>query len=80
MATPVPPPSPRHLRLLRLLLSGLVLGAALHGASAGRPGERVRPAQAAGRPGPGIAGLRGAVTLPAAALARAAGPASPGMG
>lgn len=37
MATPVPPPSPRHLRLLRLLLSGLVLGAALRGAAAGRP-------------------------------------------
>lgn len=34
MATPVPPPSPRHLRLLRLLLSGLVLCAALRGASA----------------------------------------------
>ncbi|XP_040819281.1 neural proliferation differentiation and control protein 1 isoform X2 [Ochotona curzoniae] len=34
MATPVPPPSSRHLRLLRLLLSGLVLGAALRGASA----------------------------------------------
>ncbi|KAM8803022.1 neural proliferation differentiation and control protein 1 isoform 1-T1 [Rhynchonycteris naso] len=37
MATPVPPPSPRHLRLLRLLLSGLVLGTALRGATAGRP-------------------------------------------
>lgn len=37
MATPVPPPSPRHLRLLRLLLSGLVLGAALRGAAAGPP-------------------------------------------
>ncbi|KAG3288419.1 neural proliferation, differentiation and control 1, transcript variant X5 [Ictidomys tridecemlineatus] len=37
MATPVPPPAPRHLRLLRLLLSGLVLGAALNGAAAGRP-------------------------------------------
>nr|KAF6486224.1 neural proliferation, differentiation and control 1 [Rousettus aegyptiacus] len=37
MATPVPPPSPRHLRLLRLLLSGLVLGAALRGTAAGRP-------------------------------------------
>lgn len=37
MATPVPPPAPRHLRLLRLLLSGLVLGAALDGAAAGRP-------------------------------------------
>ncbi|XP_017911761.1 PREDICTED: neural proliferation differentiation and control protein 1 isoform X2 [Capra hircus] len=36
MATPVPPPSPRHLRLLRLLLSGLVLGAALRGAAGGR--------------------------------------------
>ncbi|XP_023371944.1 neural proliferation differentiation and control protein 1 isoform X1 [Otolemur garnettii] len=34
MATPVPPPSPRHLRLLRLLLSGLVLGSALRGAAA----------------------------------------------
>uniref|UniRef100_A0A8C3X0U0 Neural proliferation, differentiation and control 1 n=1 Tax=Catagonus wagneri TaxID=51154 RepID=A0A8C3X0U0_9CETA len=44
MATPVPPPSPRHLRLLRLLLSGLVLGAALRGAAAGRP-------DAAGCPG-----------------------------
>lgn len=39
MATPVPPPSPRHLRLLRLLLSGLILGAALNGATARRPGE-----------------------------------------
>ncbi|KAM6169525.1 neural proliferation differentiation and control protein 1 [Rhynchocyon petersi] len=37
MATPVPPPSPRHLRLLRLLLSGFILGAALHGAAADRP-------------------------------------------
>ncbi|KAM4849984.1 neural proliferation differentiation and control protein 1 isoform X5 [Urocitellus parryii] len=37
MATPVPPPAPRHLRLLRLLLSGLVLVAALNGAAAGRP-------------------------------------------
>ncbi|XP_045659702.1 neural proliferation differentiation and control protein 1 isoform X3 [Ursus americanus] len=43
MATPVPPPSPRHLRLLRLLLSGLVLGAALHGASAGRPDAAACP-------------------------------------
>ncbi|XP_032451425.1 neural proliferation differentiation and control protein 1 isoform X2 [Lynx canadensis] len=43
MATPVPPPSPRHLRLLRLLLSGLVLGAALRGASAGRPDGAVCP-------------------------------------
>ncbi|XP_053413245.1 neural proliferation differentiation and control protein 1 isoform X2 [Nycticebus coucang] len=34
MATPVPPPSPRHLRLLRLLLSSLVLGSALRGAAA----------------------------------------------
>ncbi|XP_069330943.1 neural proliferation differentiation and control protein 1 isoform X2 [Eulemur rufifrons] len=34
MATPVPPPVPRHLRLLRLLLSGLVLGSALRGAAA----------------------------------------------
>lgn len=56
MATPLPPPSPRHLRLLRLLLSGLVLGAALRGAAAGHPGERARWAQAAGRPGAGIAG------------------------
>lgn len=39
MATPVPPPWPR---LLRLLLPGLVLGAALRGAAAavGLPGER----------------------------------------
>ncbi|KAM4877867.1 neural proliferation differentiation and control protein 1 [Thomomys bottae] len=37
MATPVPPPSSRHLRLLRLLLSGLVLAAALNGAAASRP-------------------------------------------
>uniref|UniRef100_A0A2K6F101 Neural proliferation, differentiation and control 1 n=1 Tax=Propithecus coquereli TaxID=379532 RepID=A0A2K6F101_PROCO len=36
MATPVPPPAPRHLRLLRLLLSGLVLGSALRGAAASR--------------------------------------------
>ncbi|KAM7092815.1 neural proliferation differentiation and control protein 1 isoform 3-T3 [Molossus nigricans] len=43
MATPVPPPSPRHLRLLRLLLSGLVLGAALRGAAAGRPDETTCP-------------------------------------
>ncbi|XP_004412883.1 PREDICTED: neural proliferation differentiation and control protein 1 [Odobenus rosmarus divergens] len=43
MATPVPPPSPRHLRLLRLLLSGLVLGAALRGASAGRPDAAACP-------------------------------------
>ncbi|XP_014437526.1 neural proliferation differentiation and control protein 1 [Tupaia chinensis] len=43
MATPVPPPSPRHLRLLRLLLSGLVLGAALRGAAAGRPDAAVCP-------------------------------------
>lgn len=34
MATPEPPPAPR---LLRLLLSGLVLGAALRGAAAGPP-------------------------------------------
>lgn len=39
MATPVPPPSSRHLRLLRLLLSGLVLGAALRGASAAAAGR-----------------------------------------
>ncbi|XP_054440741.1 neural proliferation differentiation and control protein 1 [Pteronotus mesoamericanus] len=43
MATPVPPPSPRHLRLLRLLLSGLVLGVALRGASAGRPDAAACP-------------------------------------
>eukprot|EP00071_Canis_lupus_P022277 XP_013972390.1 neural proliferation differentiation and control protein 1 isoform X4 [Canis lupus familiaris] len=43
MATPVPPPSPRHLRLLRLLLCGLVLGAALRGASAGRPDAAACP-------------------------------------
>uniref|UniRef100_A0A480QXY2 Neural proliferation differentiation and control protein 1 n=1 Tax=Sus scrofa TaxID=9823 RepID=A0A480QXY2_PIG len=43
MATPVPPPSPRHLRLLRLLLSGLVLGAALRGAAAGRPDAAACP-------------------------------------
>ncbi|XP_051687422.2 neural proliferation differentiation and control protein 1 isoform X1 [Oryctolagus cuniculus] len=39
MATPVPPPSPRHLRHLRLLLSGLILGAALRGASAAAAGR-----------------------------------------
>lgn len=33
----MPPPAPRHLRLLRLLLSGLVLGAALTGTTASRP-------------------------------------------
>ncbi|KAH0506933.1 Neural proliferation differentiation and control protein 1 [Microtus ochrogaster] len=38
MATPIPPPSSRHLRLLRLLLTGLILGAALNGATALRPG------------------------------------------
>ncbi|XP_042526170.1 neural proliferation differentiation and control protein 1 isoform X2 [Dipodomys spectabilis] len=43
MATPVPPPSSRHLRLLRLLLSGLVLGAALHGAAASRPDAATCP-------------------------------------
>ncbi|XP_061056845.1 neural proliferation differentiation and control protein 1 isoform X1 [Eubalaena glacialis] len=43
MATPVPPPSPRHRRLLRLLLSGLVLGAALRGAAARRPDAAVCP-------------------------------------
>ncbi|KAM5330759.1 neural proliferation differentiation and control protein 1 isoform 2-T2 [Glossophaga mutica] len=43
MATPVPPPSPRHLRLLRLLLSGLVLGVALRGAAAGRPDAAACP-------------------------------------
>nr|XP_042131087.1 neural proliferation differentiation and control protein 1 isoform X3 [Peromyscus maniculatus bairdii] len=37
MATPIPPPSSRHLRLLRLLLSGLILGAALNSATARRP-------------------------------------------
>lgn len=80
MATPVPPPSPRHLRLLRLLLSGLILGAALRGAAAGRPGERERWAQAAGRPGrgsgraappslsPGPAGPAGLVRLARAAV------------
>lgn len=70
----MPPPSPRHLRLLRLLLSGLVLGAALRGAAAGRSGER-RPGQpAAGRPGVGgrRVGLRprgATLTLPAATAA-----------
>ncbi|XP_075415883.1 neural proliferation differentiation and control protein 1 isoform X1 [Tenrec ecaudatus] len=43
MATPVPPPSPRHLRLLRLLLSGLVLGAAVRGAAAARPDAAACP-------------------------------------
>ncbi|XP_006863852.1 PREDICTED: neural proliferation differentiation and control protein 1 [Chrysochloris asiatica] len=43
MATPVPPPSPRHLRLLRLLLSGLVLGAALRGTAASRPDAATCP-------------------------------------
>ncbi|XP_057581106.1 neural proliferation differentiation and control protein 1 isoform X2 [Hippopotamus amphibius kiboko] len=43
MATPVPPPSSRHLRLLRLLLSGLVLGAALRAAAAGRPDAAACP-------------------------------------
>lgn len=43
MATPVPPPSPRHLRLLRLLLSGLILGAALNGATASRPDAAACP-------------------------------------
>uniref|UniRef100_A0A2K5W8W8 Neural proliferation, differentiation and control 1 n=1 Tax=Macaca fascicularis TaxID=9541 RepID=A0A2K5W8W8_MACFA len=43
MATPLPPPSPRHLRLLRLLLSGLVLGAALRGAAAGHPDAAACP-------------------------------------
>ncbi|XP_063100181.1 neural proliferation differentiation and control protein 1 isoform X2 [Cavia porcellus] len=43
MATPVPPPAPRHLRLLRLLLSGLVLGAALTGATASRPDAAACP-------------------------------------
>lgn len=43
MATPVPPPSPRHLRLLRLLLSGLVLGVALRGAAASRPDAAACP-------------------------------------
>lgn len=37
MPTPRPAPAPRPLRLLRLLLSGLVLGAALRGVAAGRP-------------------------------------------
>lgn len=78
MATPVPPPSPRHLRLLRLLLSGLVLGAALRGAAAGRPGERARSAQAAGRPGAGD--RRAGVWMRGAAVTLPASPASPGMG
>lgn len=83
MATPVPPPSPRHLRLLRLLLSGLVLGAALRGAAAGRPGERQRSVQAAGRPGARdrwAGGVLGgvAVILRAAALAPARRPRRPG--
>uniref|UniRef100_A0A8C2MF35 Neural proliferation, differentiation and control 1 n=1 Tax=Cricetulus griseus TaxID=10029 RepID=A0A8C2MF35_CRIGR len=43
MATPIPPPSPRHLRLLRLLLSGLILGAALNGATARRPDAATCP-------------------------------------
>ncbi|XP_055456234.1 neural proliferation differentiation and control protein 1 isoform X3 [Psammomys obesus] len=43
MATPVPPPSPRHLRLLRLLLSGLILGTALNGATARRPDATTCP-------------------------------------
>lgn len=74
MATPIPPPSSRHLRLLRLLLSGLILGAALNSATARRPGELSLWAQAAGRSGAGIAG-RGILTpgttlvLPATALA-----------
>lgn len=86
MATPVPPPSPRHLRLLRLLLSGLVLGAALRGAAGGRQGEPAPSAQAPGRPGAGVAGLGvgsggGAVSLPTAALAVGpAGPAPPRPG
>lgn len=61
MATPVPPPAPRHLRLLRLLLSGLVLGAALTGATASRPGERGVRARDTGRGG--LAWLRGAKGL-----------------
>lgn len=74
MATPIPPPSSRHLRLLRLLLSGLILGATLKGATARRPGELSLWAQAAGRSGAGIAG-RGilppgaTLVLPATALA-----------
>ncbi|XP_008840116.1 neural proliferation differentiation and control protein 1 isoform X2 [Nannospalax galili] len=43
MATPVPPPSSRHLRLLRLLLSGLILGAALNRATASRPDAATCP-------------------------------------
>nr|XP_004654164.1 neural proliferation differentiation and control protein 1 isoform X1 [Jaculus jaculus] len=43
MATPIPPPAPRHLRLLRLLLSGLVLGAALSCAAASRPDTAACP-------------------------------------
>lgn len=66
MATPVPPPSPRHLRLLRLLLSGLILGAALNGATARRPGELALWAQDVGCSGVGIAG-RG-ILPPGAAL------------
>jgi hypothetical protein len=56
MATPVPPPAPRHLRLLRLLLSGLVLGAALNGATASRPGERALGRRQRGALGPGSRG------------------------
>lgn len=74
MATPIPPPSPRHLRLLRLLLSGLILGAALNGATARRPGELPLWAQAAGRCGAAISGrgilaLGTTLVLPATALA-----------
>lgn len=43
MATPIPPPSSRHLRLLRLLLTGLILGAALNGATALRPDDPTCP-------------------------------------
>lgn len=76
MATPVPPPSPRHLRLLRLLLSGLVLGAALRGAAAGRPGERARGAPAVGAPraGDGRAGVRPRSAVVTLLLARARRP------
>lgn len=66
MATPVPPPSPRHLRLLRLLLSGLILGTALNGATARRPGKRALWAQAVGCSGVRVA--RQGILPPGAAL------------
>lgn len=77
MATPVPPPSPRHLRLLRLLLSGLVLGAALRGTAAGRPGERERSAQAAGHRRAAIAGRGSRCAAPPPPPPSPAGPAGP---